>query len=128
MMRLVLFGMMRWIMLLVEWLWHSKINHILLNLSNLTQELVNSLRNAFDKHGHIWEHQLQWVNIFVLVVLDCILDFSVESLFLDVLSFDRLVPLVVESLHRGHHLAHVIENSSDLSHDLKIRVASVIHS
>ena len=119
---LVMMGRM-WVVLLVVWLWLGELDHVSLHLGDLLKELVNGMLKSLDEFVKIWEDQLEWVHIFVLVVLDCILELSVEGLLLDVLSLDRLVPLIVEAIHRGHDLAHVIEDSPDLSHDLKIRVA-----
>lgn len=109
-------------------LWFGPIDELVSHGSDVIEELVNGLLKFLKKDGNIRESQSEWVDTIVLVVLDCILDLSVESFVLDVLSLDRLVPFVVEAAHGGRDLADVVENSSELSHNLKIGVAGVIAS
>ena len=90
-------GLVMSLVLVVVNLWLHKLHHVLLRLNSLLNELLNGLVDALEDLIDIWEHQLKWVDILVLVVLVGIFHLSVESLFLDVRSLDGLVPLVVES-------------------------------
>lgn len=118
--------MMRLVLVVVN-LWLHKLHHVLLRFNSLLNELLNGLVDALEDLIDIWEHQLKWVDILVLVVLVGIFNLSVESLFLDVRSLDGLVPLVVESTDRGSQLSHIVCPSVELSHLFEVRVASVIN-
>jgi hypothetical protein len=120
--------LMRWrLFVMMHWSWLGEIEECLLNVTDLFEELVNILLEFFDKDGYVWEDELEWVDILVLVVLDGILDLSMESLLLDVLPLNRLVPSVVEAIRRRQDLADVDEDSSDLGHDFEVSVAGVVH-
>ena len=85
------------VLVVVNLAWLHKLNHLLLRFNDLLHELLNRLVDSLDDLIDIWEHQLKWVDILVLVILIGILDLSVESSLLDVLSLDRLIPFVVET-------------------------------
>jgi hypothetical protein len=121
-------GMVRFVMdVVMGFLWLHKLHHVLLTLNGLINEFFNGLINTLEDLINIWEHQLEWVDILVLVVFVGILHLSVESLLLNVLSLNGLIPLVVESTDRGSQFSHIVSPSVELSHLLQVRVAGVIN-
>lgn len=130
-----------WLLLVVVWL-EKTLHHVtdwigslmvgwlivVVWLDHLNKFLVgflHPLSKSLKCQNEVWEHQLQWV--LILVLLEGILDLCVECSFLHMFSLDSLIPLKVKSSEGGHYLSHIIRESIDFTHDLHIRVASVIN-
>lgn len=120
--------LVQWVVVLVSVVvsWNQGSSELLLSSINLLKHLLNLLFKTLEELIHIWEHELKWINVLVLVVHVQIFDLAVECLFLDVSSLDRLVPLVVETTERGSDLTEIIGKSVKLSHLLEVGVACVI--
>lgn len=94
------------------------------HLTELNEEFVDSLQDWLE----VWEHQDHWVSVLELLIklLNRISHLLVESGLLDVLSLDRLVPLVVESGDSSGEFSHIRVESVELGHLLHVGVAGVI--
>lgn len=92
--QMVLFGDL----LVVDFSWFQSFDGSLLKSCNFINEMLNRFLKSFENLGKVWEHELKSINILILIVLISFLDLSVEGMLLDVLSLDRLVPLVVEAV------------------------------
>lgn len=92
----------------------------------IMEELLNLLFDTLEELVYIWEHELKRIDVLVLVVDVEVLNLGVESSLLDVLSLDRLVPLVVEATEGGNDLTHVVGESVELGHLLNVGVAGVV--
>lgn len=100
---------------------------LLLSSFQILEELLNLSLETLEEFVHIWEHELKWINVLVLVVHVEFLDLGVEGLLLDVGSLNGLVPLVVKATEGGGELTEIIGESVKLSHLLDVRVAGVIN-
>lgn len=96
------------------------------HLSEVLEEFLEGLEDWLK----VWEHHDHWVHVLVLLIefLDGFLHLNVESMLLDVLSLDRLIPLVVESSEGGGKLSQISVESVDLRHKLHVGVAGIILS
>lgn len=92
--QMVLFGDL----LVVDFSWFQSFDGSLLKSCNFINEMLNRFLKSFENLGKVREHELKSINILILIVLISFLDLSVEGMLLDVLSLDRLVPLVVEAV------------------------------
>jgi len=124
--QVVLLGVLLGVLLVVNASWLQSIDRFLLKNSDLIDQIFDRLLEALEELSQVWEHELERIDVLVLVVLDGILDLSVEGVLLDVLSLDRLVPLVVEAGDGGGQLTHVVRESVDLGHLLQVRVAGIV--
>lgn len=102
------------------------LHHLLLGIFDGFDEHAELSSDLLEELSEVGEHELEWVDVLVLVVLDGVLNLGVEGLLLDVGSLDRLIPLVVEATEGSHQLTDVVGKSVDLRHLLEVGVAGVV--